>query len=158
MSQPSTSIHSLASCLAAAHISLALSLVAMYRIPPNASGTTLAHHGSQWLNTRHLMFHEKCRIAGAEVASWSPRALREPAAPTDPKWWRQELARSIEEGRPRPAMVRQYATITSYAWGFVGVSLLVSWLLLDRLRKRQEQKQHHQQQHHRDTGAQQSSQ
>jgi len=55
-------------------------------------------------------------------------------------------------------MVRQYATITSYAWGFVGVSLLVSWLLLDRLRKRQEQKQHHQQQHHRDTGAQQSSQ
>ena len=87
-----------------------------------------------------------------------PRALREPAAPTDPKWWRQELARSIEEGRPRPAMVRQYATITSYAWGFVGVSLLVSWLLLDRLRKRQEQKQHHQQQHHRDTGAQQSSQ
>ena len=64
-------MHSLASCLAAAHISLALSLVAMYRIPPNASGTTLAHHGSQWLNTRHLMFHEKCRIAGAEVASWS---------------------------------------------------------------------------------------
>jgi len=46
----------------------------MYRIPPNASGTTLAHHGSQWLNTRHLAFHEKCRIAGAEVASRSAQS------------------------------------------------------------------------------------